>query len=182
MPDLVLDPARSVVRLQTFAEGLFARLAHDLELTCGGLRGGVAHRQGLAGTATIEAPLERFEVKGTLAKDGSIDDRGLSPSDRRDCLAKMIKDVFHAHATDAVRVEATSESGSVRVRVIPPNGRPVEVVTRPELREEAGVVYAKGSFDLSLEAIGSDVVKGPMNAFRVKDRVKVLFDVAFALP
>ena len=29
-------------------------------------------------------------------------------------------------------------------------------------------------------AIGSDVVKGPMGAFRVKDLVRVSFDVMFA--
>ena len=37
--DLVLDPAQSRVRIHTFAEGLLARLAHDLELVCGDLSG-----------------------------------------------------------------------------------------------------------------------------------------------
>jgi len=36
-----------------------------------------------------------------------------------------------------------------------------------------------GTFDVSLSAIGSDPVKGPMNAFRVKDSVEVLFELVF---
>ncbi len=186
MSDLVLDPARSRVRIQTFAEGLLARLAHDLELVCGDLTGH-ASRSGEradAGSATIEAPLRGFAVAGVLGRDGRVDDRGLGPSERRDCLAKMASDVFHtrpeAVGEAMVLVQIQLERGSARVRVVPPNGKAVEAVLKPDVRTDGDAVRASGSFEVSLMGIGSDVVKGPMGAFRVKDRVKVLFDVVFA--
>jgi hypothetical protein len=177
--DLVLDPTRSRVRLQTFAEGLLARLAHDLELVCGELSGTASRSSDTSATASIEVPLRGIAVAGVLEKDGRVDDRGLNPSERRDCIAKMYVDVFHARPDAVVRVEVHVDGASARVRVVPPNGKAVETVVRPEIRNEGDVVRATGSFEVSLMAIGSDVVKGPMSAFRVKDKVKVVFAVAF---
>ncbi|HEY8079115.1 MAG TPA: hypothetical protein VIF62_33515 [Labilithrix sp.] len=165
--DLVLDARASRVRVHTFAEGLFARLAHDLEITCGSLEG-TASRD--AKTATIEAPLSALEVAGVL-KDGRLDEHALSASDRRDIASKMLREVFHADASARLKVEATIEG----VKLFLPNGRELAIATRVNVEE----LRATGSFDVSLSAIGSDVIKGPMNAFRVKDRVAVLFDVRF---
>jgi hypothetical protein len=180
--DLVLDPTRSRVRIHTFAEGLLARLAHDLELVCGELSGHASPtgERGGAGSATIEAPLRGFAVGGVLGRDGRVDERGLGPSERRDCLAKMTSDVFHARLDAVVLVQVQLEGRSARVRVVPPSGKAVEAVIKPDVRTDGDDVRASGSFEVSLQAIGSDVVKGPMGAFRLKDRVKVLFDVVFA--
>jgi hypothetical protein len=180
---LVLDASRSHVRLQTFAEGLLARLAHDLELACGDLTGTASRTSEAStptGTASVEAPLRGFVVSGVLGKDGRVDERGLSVGEKSDAITKMQHDVFHARPDGVVRVEVQLDGPTARLRVAPPNGKSVEVVVRPELRAEGDGVRATGSFELSLQALGSDVVKGPMNAFRVKDRVKVLFDVTFA--
>ncbi len=186
MTALVLDPARSRVRLHTFAEGLLARLAHDLEIVCGELSGTASRPEAAstsAGTATIEAPLRGMAISGVLAKDGHVDDRGLSASEKSDAAAKMQHDVFHAGSDGVVRIEVhldPGSPGSARVRVAPPAGKTVDVVVRPDVRAEGDDLRATGTFEVSLQALGSDVVKGPMNAFRVKDRVKVLFDVVFA--
>jgi len=177
--ELVLDAARSRVRIQTFAEGLLARLAHNLELHCGELSGAASH-EGKTGTASIEAPLRGITVAGVLGKDGRTDDRGLSPAERRDAIAKMQHDVFHSGAEGIVRVEAHLDGDAARVRIVPPNDRSVETVIRPDVRTEGDKVRATGTFEISLAAIGSDVVKGPMNAFRVKDKVKVIFELVFA--
>lgn len=184
MTDLVLDSEKSRIRVQTFAEGLFARLAHDLELACKDVSGKATRGEGEGapkGSATLEVPLQGFVVEGVL-KDGRLDAGAMSPTDQRDCLAKMHHDVFHARPDGVVRVEAHAEAGSVRVRIVPPNGKSLEVVTRPEIVAEGEGLRAKGTLEVSLSAIGSDVVKGPMNAFRVKDKVAVLFDVVFAKP
>jgi hypothetical protein len=184
VPDLVLDPSRSRVRIQTFAEGLLARLAHDLELLCNdlsgsGARGGAGEGAATNGTASVEAPLRGMVVAGVLGKDGRVDPRGLSASEQRDAITKMQNEVFHAGADAVVRIETHYEAGSARVRLVPPNGKAVETVVRPEVRAEGDTLHAKGAFEISLSSIGSDAVKGPMGAFRVKDRVKVLFDVVF---
>ena len=180
MTDLVLDAARSRVRIQTFAEGLLARLAHNLELRCGELSG-KASREGKSGTASIEAPLHGITVAGVVGKDGRTDDHGLSPAERRDAIAKMQHDVFHAGEGGVVRIEAHLDGDAARVRIVPPNDRAVETLIHPEVRMEGDMLRATGTFEISLASIGSDVVKGPMNAFRVKDRVKVTFDVVFVM-
>jgi len=181
--DLVLDPARSRVRIHTFAEGILARLAHDLELVCGNLEGTALHEgsNGAAkGNASIAVPLSGCEVGGILGKDGRVDDQGLSPSERRDVIAKMQKDVFHCGPDGVVRVEGHLDAGKARLRLIPPNGKGTEAVVAVEVRAEpGGGVRATGSFEVALSALGSSVIKGPMGAFRVKDRVKVSFDLGF---
>jgi hypothetical protein len=182
VPKLVLDPKATTIVLRTFAEGIFARLAHDLELACRGVEG-AAETSADGGSATLVIPITRIDVRGTL-KDGRVDEQGLSPSDREDCLGKMRRDVFHVEHGD-VRVEATLESSKgdkARVRVVPPKGRPVERTTSVKVeRRDDGSIRVTGSVPISLEAIGSSTVKGPMNAFRVKDEVEVRFDVVFVV-
>jgi hypothetical protein len=172
--DLALDAQTSSIRIHTFAEGLFARLAHDLELVCGSLRGSASRE---AQTATIEVPLSGIEVSGVL-KNGRLDEGALSAGDRRDILDKMRREVFHASADAVVKIEAKLDGGDVRARLELPSGRTIETKTRATLNEDR----VSGSIEISLSAIGSDVVKGPMNAFRVKDVVVVRFDVAFRQP
>ena len=183
MSALILDAARSRVEIRTFAEGVLARLAHELMLLCTDLAGeaspGPGAASGTTGTASIEVPLRGFQVAGTLTKDGRLDESGLKASDRRECLSKMQRDVFHAGPDDAVRVEVVLLGDSARVRLIPPRGHPVEAVVRPDLHSEDDGLRATGSFEVSLSALGSDVVKGPMGAFRVKDRVRIVFDLRF---
>lgn len=178
MADLHLVVDASRVRIRTFAEGLFARLAHDLELVA--KPSGTATRAERGGTATLEFPLHAIEVAGVLGKDGRIDASAMSASDRRDCLAKMHADVFRANASAVVRVEVHVEGTSARVRIVPPNGKSVEKTTTVTIREGEDRVVVTGTVRLSLSALGSATVKGPMNAFRVKDEIEVLFDGTFA--
>jgi len=73
-----------------------------------------------------------------------------------------------------VKIQASADN----VKLVLQNGREVAIAARVSVDD----LHASGSFDVSLSAIGSDAVKGPMNAFRVKDRVTVLFDVRFRQP
>lgn len=181
MAELLLDPAKSRVRIRTFAEGLLAKLAHDLELTCTKLDGRATRDDDslTVGTATVDVPLGGIEVAGVLEGD-TVDERGLSAGERADCLEKMRKDVFSAGASAMVRVSVVLDGGSARVRITPPNGRAIERTMRPAVTDAGdGRVRVKGALDVSLASIGSATVKGPMNAFRVKDRVEILIDVVF---
>ncbi len=177
---LTLDPARSQVRIRTFAEGLFARLAHDLELVCRDIAGSAERSDAAGDTARLEIPISKIDVAGAL-RSGRLDPDGLSANDRADCLGKMRSDVFHAHAgaSDVVRVEGTLERGKARVRVATPNGRMLSRSIDVRVEPEGNEVRVRGRADLSLEALGSDAVRGPMNAFRVKDTIEVLFDLVF---
>lgn len=183
MTKLTLDPARSRVRIRTFAQGLLARFAHDLELVCHDVTGSAERTSPDAGSASIDVPVGAIDVAGAL-KDGRVDPNGLSRADREDCLAKMRRDVFHTHANSdaagALRIEAKLEAGEARIELVPPNGRAVEhrFDVRLEPEGDAGT-RVTGAFEVSLRAIGSDPVKGPMNAFRVKDAVEVRFELVF---
>lgn len=181
MADLLLDPAKSRVRIRTFAEGLFAKLAHDLELTCTKLEGRASRNDGslTIGTATVDVPVGGIEVAGILKGD-TVDAKGLSQSERGDCLAKMRKEVFQSGESAMVRVHVVLDGGSARVKIVPPNGRSIERTARPTVTDDGdGRLRVKGAVDVSLASIGSATVKGPMNAFRVKDRVEILFEVVF---
>lgn len=160
-----IDAARSSFRIRTFAEGLFAKLAHDLELVLRDVTGTADED-----SAELTVPIDRIEVAGVV-RGGKVDAGVLSASDRSDILAKMRREVFHGGG--AVKVAATA----AKVEITAPNGRTVTRTVRLAPTTEAdGTVRVTGSFDVSLDALGSSPVKGPMNAFRVKDRVEVHFD------
>ena len=177
---LSLDSKRARITIRTFAEGLLSRLAHDLELVCHDVTGTAEDRGNGAGMARLEVPIAKIDVAGTL-KNGIVDPSGLSRSDREDCLGKMRREVFQAsNGDDCVTIEADLEDGRARIRVMTPNGSKVEsVVPLRTTTGDDGALRVTGVVDLSLTAIGSWPVKGPMNAFRVKDRVEVIFDVSF---
>ena len=177
VPPLAIDPEKSRVRIHTFAEGLLSRLAHDLEIVCEKMEG-TATREGASATAALSVPLSAMTVSGVLKK-GTLDTSVLSDSDCRDVLDKMRREVFHADAGAAVKVEVTLDGASAKVRVTPPKHRGVEVVLTPRISDVDGAVRVEGSFEISLASIGSDPVKGPMGAFKVKDRIKIFADLTF---
>lgn len=178
MTTLALDAGRSRLRIHTYAEGLFARLAHDLAIEHAALEGSATRSPTGVATADLDISLAGLTVLGVLHGE-RVDEHGVSSSDRRDILEKMRREVFHAGENAKVRVHAELNGGAARVVLTPPGGRPVTLTVHPSIRDEDGAVHVQGTADLSLAALGSDPVKGPMGAFKVKDRVEVRFDVVF---
>lgn len=177
--ELLLDPGQSRVRLRTFAEGFFAKLAHDLELTCGNMSGTASRRKD-GGASSVRVPISGIEVAGVVAQ-GKIDASALSRPERDMCLDKMRREVFHATPEEFVTVDAQLEGRTAHLQLTLPRGVRVRVDLEPHLVfSDDGSVVVSGTTQLSLRAIGSDVVRGPVNAFRVQDRVAVSFDVRFA--
>lgn len=177
---LVLDSERSLVRVRTFAEGFLSKLAHDLELVCRDLRGDAERGGDKRGSARVEVPVSAIAIGGVL-KNGYVDANAMSGFERSEALSKMRKDVFQTAAKDAVvRASATVDGTSARFALAFPNGRELEREgTFTFVEDGPDTVRVSGSFSLSLQAIGSAPVKGPMNAFRVKDSVELLFELAF---
>lgn len=167
--------ADSRVRIHTFAEGLLSRLAHDLEIEA--VVTGTARRDdGDGGTAILHVPLGKMKVVGVL-KSGRVDTSVLSESDRQDIVAKMLADVFHARAADEVRIDATLEGKSAALRLSVPSGKVVELRVTVEPIEQGGTLRVTGTTSLRLGALGSNAIKGPMGAFRVKDEIAVHWDL-----
>ncbi len=179
MTELVLDAGRSQVRLRTYAEGFFSRLAHDLELVCGALEGRATQQGPNRGTATLEVPVSGITIAGTI-RNGELDVHGMSAADREACLEKMRREVFRSEMDGRVRVEATLDAGAAQMHLHAPFWPSLEWTCHPEMSIAAtGGVRVAGSVALSLAKLGVGVVRGPMNAFRLSDRVDVLFDMRF---
>lgn len=181
MADLLFDPARSTVRVRTYAEGFFSKLAHDVEFLCEGVSGrasGVTEEDVAGGSASLEFPIGRIAIAGVLDGD-RVDTAKLSGWERSEIVAKMQRDVFRATSAAVLRVAVAMEGSRAKLRVEPPVGGPVEIITTPTIQRDGAGVRAKGRAELSLSKLGSAVVRGPMNAFRMKDVVEIHFDVGF---
>ena len=67
---------------------------------------------------------------------------------------------------------------SVEIWAVAPRGK-TRVTCDLAVSSEGETRRARGHAELSLSAIGVLPVKGPMGAFRVKDRVRIEFDLVF---
>ena len=171
MADLVLDLAASTFNLRTRAEGMFSRLAHDLEIAAEGFSGEVTV-EGERWTATVRFPVRALRVVGVLR--GDYVDRGvLSKKDRDEIERRLAREIIRA---DEVVVEASGDShaaGEARIRIGEREQRVLlSLVTEP--RRE-GELAAEGKGYASLRALGIPEVKGPLGAFRVSDTIELSF-------
>lgn len=172
---LLVDSAAASVTLRTRAEGLLARLAHDLELTAAPVSGKVT-LDGDAWTADLSVPVTALHVAGALHGE-ELDRSTLSASDRAQIEQKMREDVFFGGATEvsAAARGASRTSGEAMISIGNRSQRvPVTVSAEPLLE---GKTRATGRFTLSLEKLGVKPIKGPLGAFRVKDAVEVRFAI-----
>jgi len=163
-----LDAAASRFVVHTFAEGLLARLAHDLELVAEGATGELV--DGPEPTVTLRFPIDGLRVVGAVKK-GRVEPSVLSEADRFQIEEKLRRELFvgrrslTARGSLPVGGEARIELDGVRARVA---GVPRWVDA--ELH---------GRCELSLRAMGLKPVEGPMGAFRLADRVEVEFRARF---
>lgn len=179
MQRLLVDGSAATVTLRTRAEGLLARLAHDLELTGTGLVG-EATLDGDAWTADLSVPVASIAVVGVVHGE-ELDRAKLSASDRAQIEQKMREDVFFggaaivtvaAHGASLAGGEATVTIASRSQRV------PITLSAAPLVD---GAARVTGRFTLSLDRLGVRPIKGPLGAFRVKDAVEVLFTIPLIL-
>ncbi len=164
-----LDAAKSSFLVHTFAQGLLARLAHDLELTAGGLTGTLVEGAGLH--VTLRAPVDGLRVAGAVKK-GRVDLTVLSASDRVDIDRKVRAEVFAGRSE--LSIEGWLEAGRARVAVTCGAAR-LEVPATVTLAADV----LSGRCELSLRALGLHAIEGPLGAFRIADRVEVVFRAAF---
>lgn len=173
-----LAAERSRIAVYTFAEGLLSALAHDLEIVADAATGEASGEESAA-TAEVRVTPASLRVSGVM-KRGKLDTSVLSSSDR-ESIQRQIREEVLAGGDIVARGSpgASPSRASIEVR----SARGVNRVTCDvAVTRENGTVRAKGSTELSLRALGSPPVKGPVGAFRVKDRVRVEFDLLFVSP
>ena len=175
MQSLLVDRGSATLTVRTRAEGLLARLAHDLELTSADV-GGAATLDGEAWTADLSMPVASLRVVGALHGD-KLDRGTLSAADRARIEQKMREDVFFGGAailTAAAR-GASLTIGEATISIASRSQR-VPVTLRAEPSVD-GTTRVTGRFTLSLDRLGAKPIKGPLGAFRVKDAVEVSFTI-----
>ena len=172
---LTVDATASTVRVHTRATGVLARLAHDLELTARGLRG-EASDQGSTWTAELTIPVAQLRVAGTLRGD-RLDPNALSSADRAEIERKLQAEVL---GRDEVLVKASGtdrDAGQAEVTV---RGRSAPAHLALRVTEQGQGLRVQGETELRLSALGIAEIRGPLGAFKVKDEVRVLFDLVLA--
>jgi hypothetical protein len=172
--ELRLDPAASRLLVRTRAAGLFARLAHDLEFQASQISGH-ARVEGRDWTAELTIPVMGLVVTGTL-RDEALDPAGLSPSDRQEVEQKTREQILRgtrevlvrAWGSALDRAEAHVELASGRAQVAAP-------LTTRELA--GGALEVSGACWMSLRSVGVAEVKGPLNAFKIRDEIEIRFAI-----
>lgn len=173
---LLVAATAATITLRTRAEGLLARLAHDLELSSAEVSGQVT-LDGDAWTAELSVPVASLRVVGALHGD-AVDTTALSAANRAQIEQKMREDVFFggAHVVVATAHGASFASGEATISLASRSQRVPCTLSAATPAE--GPTRATGRFTLSLAALGVKPIKGPLGAFRVKDAV----EVSFAIP
>ena len=172
---LLVDTAASSITLRTRAEGLLARLAHDLEIAAPLFRGRVT-LDGEAWTAEVGVAVASLRVVGVV-HGTELDRAALSSSDRAQIEQKMRQDVFFGGVREVTaNAQGTSRTGGEATIAIGTRSQRVPLTLSLEA-PPGGNITASGRFTLSLEKLGVKPIKGPLGAFRVKDAVEVLFTI-----
>ena len=172
MAAYTVDTAASHVVIHTRAEGLLARLAHDLELAARDVSG-TAALDGDVWKAELRVHTAEVRVVGAVHGD-RVDTGTLSASERSDIERKMREDVFGSVTAIVVKAAGMSRhAGEATLIVGKAHATSPLTLSAEELPN--GDVRADGHFAVSLDAIGAKPIKGPLGAFRVKDAVEVAF-------
>jgi hypothetical protein len=180
-----LAAERSRIAVYTFAEGLLSALAHDLEIVAQNVTG-EANETTAGPVAEVRVPVASLRVSGVM-KRGKLETSVLSAGDR-DAIDRQVREEVLPGGDVVARTTPGAQGSRVAIEVR--SARGVDRVTCDvALTNEEGTedgarrsMRAKGRAEVSLSALGSPPVKGPMGAFRVKDRVRVEFDLLFTSP
>ncbi|NUO49582.1 MAG: hypothetical protein HOV80_12065 [Polyangiaceae bacterium] len=180
------DPAGSELTIETKAVGMLAKLAHDLSIAANDITVSTA-AEGDDIVVTLRAPVGRLEVRG-VRKGTSVDEAGLSKSDKTEIQRKIREEVLKANEVVAklsVRAASLSLSEPGK-RAIPAKGtvavgsRSANVSTEASVEVTTEGVRASGRVRLDLPALGITPPKGPLGAFKVHETVEIVFRLAFA--
>ncbi len=170
-PCVRLDAERSALTIRTRAEGLLARVAHDLELRAGTLAGDFEGDSG-----RVRVPIAGLRVVGAV-KRGALHEGALSASDKAE-IERRIREVVLA-GSDEVHVDVTLTGTRASLRVHAPRGTQqleCEVQREDAGSADRGGVRVRGRCALSLAALGVAPIKLPLGAGRVADAVEVRFE------
>lgn len=174
MTALRLDPSASRLLLRTRSTGVFARLAHDLEVQASQISGR-ASLDGGAWSGEITISVAGLIVAGTVRSD-VVDPAGLSADDRREIEQKLRDQILRG--TSEVRVRAsgrTRDRAEGQVELASGRGHITAPLTTRE--RPGGIMEVSGACWVSMRELGIPEVKGPLGAFKLRDEIEVRFEL-----
>jgi len=178
MASYKLESHGSRVHIYTYAEGLFAKFAHDLALNTVPTGKGETLADGSARVELhFEVPL--ITVLG-VRKNSFVDTEILSVEDCED-IQRRIQNEFFPKSGGNHAIEVTGElrekRASLSLKV--PSGKtfPLDADVRAGIGDETALIT--GLCLIPLSRLGIGPIKGPLGAFKVKDVVHVDFHVVF---
>ncbi len=165
-----LDASKTRVRIFTFAEGMFSRLAHDLEIDAP-----IASATGAlddAGDGHLEVTVRAgsLHVVG-FVKKGVTDPNGPSASDRSDILERTLEAM---NASEGTTIHARGDKKGEKITVelqVPTGVARAEASTREEPGAGGKVLVTRLRY--SMPSLGMKPVKGPLGAFKLSDRIEI---------
>jgi hypothetical protein len=153
-------------RIFTFAEGMFSRLAHDLELSARATE--VEGALDEAGTGKITASFRAGDVDLVgFVKNGVTDPNAPTASDRSDIRERMLG-AIGAKPDSRIAARADVSADRVVVELEIPLGR---ARAEAPVKKIGDARVARLAF--SMAALGMKPVKGPLNAFRLSDKIEI---------
>jgi phosphotransferase system HPr-like phosphotransfer protein len=165
-----LDPDASRVVIHTRAEGLMARLAHDLELRAEGFEGQLhVEEDGQTWSGALRFPVAGLRVVGAR-KGEHVDEGALSATDRKQIHDKIQSEILAGREV-LVRVNGKALGQGQGVVRIPRGQHRLHF----ELERDEEAKQVSGEVKLSLERLGIAPIRGPLGAFRVADEISIHF-------
>ncbi len=162
----------STVTVRTGTEGLFARMAHRLELVARPAEGW-GEREGEVLRGALRVRSSDLHVTGVLRGD-RVDAHVLAAADVSAIDARVAGDLFGGVVTFDIEVDARGEAAGATASVSSPRGT-ATLPVRLTVEEEGESLRVVGEARLSLRALGAGPVSGPLGAFRVADELDVTF-------
>ncbi len=173
-PARAIDGRASRVRVRTRATGLFARVAHDLELEASELEGTVEH-DGDAWRLELVCTVRGLRVAGVV-RQGKLDRGVLSASDVAEIERKLKEEVLLGAR---IEVRGAGDRRRGELTVTAPRGEQ-KVAVSPRITIAGAATTAEAEACLSLARLGIAEIKGPLGAFKVHDEVAVRAKVVLA--
>lgn len=167
----ILVPEQSTVTVRTGAQGLFARMAHRLELVAHPSEGW-GERDGAAVRGALRVRTSDLRVAGALRGD-RVDPQVLSAADVSAIEARVAGELFGGLTTFEIALDARAADGTASVSSA--RGTAKSTVRQLTLTAEGKGLRVTGEARLSLRALGAAPVSGPLGAFRVADELDVIF-------
>lgn len=172
---LIADKTASRLVIRTRTSGLLARFAHDLEIAATDLSL-KASSEGDAWTAELSIPVASLRVAGVLKGGDKLDTGVLSASDQAEIEGRIRTGVLAGGAE--VKVQASGKSREKGEALVSIGSRSARFPLSQSVEaRDGGGVKASGRCDLSLWGLGIEEVKGPLGAFRVADKVEVVYTI-----